>query len=399
MLTTDALNPVRRLNATDVLARAWGGAPLTASELIATTGLTRSTVIGVCDELVERGWFRELDNQRLAGEYSKGRPARRYALRADAGVVVGVDAGIHRLTVFVNDMLGERLVQRSVQVDHARTDPTRRLDEIEGAVLAALREAGVASSAVLAVAVGVPAPVDAEGYSPGGDDDFWKRMNPPFTERFAARGWVTLVDNDANLAALAEGWTGAGAGVRNYLALLSGERLGAGVVIDGALLRGVHGRVGEMRFLDLLVGVGSADGIGLLARRWASEALRRIGREPSALDRIPVDALTAPEVFAAAATGDPLAADVITRIGERMTVVFAALADLLDVEVIILAGAAAASAAPVLEYAARELPAIAHDPVPVLRASTLGETVVAVGAVRRALSWVQEHALELRLPA
>lgn len=392
-------NPVRRLNAMDVLARAWSGDPLTASDVMVATGLTRSTVIGVCDELVDLGWLRELDNQRVAGEYSKGRPARRYALRADAGVVVGVDAGIHRITVFVNDLLGERVAQRNVQVDHAQTDADRRLDEIEGAVLGTLREAGVAPTSVLAVAIGVPAPVDADGHSPRGDDDFWQRMNPPFAARFAARGWETLIDNDANLAALAEGWTGAGAGVGNYLALLSGERLGAGVVIDGALLRGVHGRVGEMRFLDLLVGVGSADGIALLARLWATEGLQRIGREPSALDRIPVESLTAPEVFAAAATGDAFAQDVVTRIGERMTIVFAALADLLDVEVIILAGAAAASAGPVLQHATRELPSIVHEPAPVLRASALGEKVVAVGAVRRALSWVQEHALELRLPA
>lgn len=391
-------NVIRQLNATEILRHAWSGAPMTANDLIAATGLTRSTVIGVCDELVERGWLEELENQRAAGEYSKGRPARRYALRSAAGAVIGVDAGIHRITVFVNDLLGGRLAQRSVHVDHGNLSVDRRLDEVEGVILATLRDVGTPIE-VLAVTVGVPAPVDAEGTSPHGDGGFWQRMNPPFAERFRDRGWTTMIENDANLAALAEGWTGAGAGVSNYLALLAGERLGAGVVIDGALLRGMRGRVGEMRFLDLIVGVGSADGIALLARRWATEALQRVGREPSALDAVPLAELVAPEVFAAAAVGDPIASDVIQRIAERMTVVFAAVADLLDVELIILAGAASSSAEPILEYARRELPSLAHEPVPQVVASHLGENVVAIGAVRRALSWVQEHALEIDLPA
>ncbi|NQX11036.1 ROK family protein [Microbacteriaceae bacterium VKM Ac-2855] len=395
---TGSPNVIRQLNATEVLRHAWNGTVFTANDLIAATGLTRSTVIGVCDELVDRGWLEELENQRAAGEYSKGRPARRYALHSSAAAVVGVDAGIHRVTVYVSDLRGEKIAERSLPVDHATISAERRLDEIDGAILATLRDAGIRTDDVLAAAVGVPAPVNTAGFSPSGDGGFWARMNPPLQERFAARGWTTLVDNDANLAALAEGWTGAGAGVASYLALLSGERLGAGVVVDGALLRGVHGRVGEMRFLDLLVGVGSADGIALLARRWAADGLRRVDRARSALDRVPLESLSAPEVFAASAAGDPLAREVIERIGERMTVVFAALADVLDVELIILAGATAAAAGQVLARAERELPALAHEPVPKLRASTLGETVVAVGAVRRALSWVQEHALELALP-
>ncbi|MCU1442685.1 MAG: hypothetical protein JWQ59_835 [Cryobacterium sp.] len=50
----------------------------TASDLMSTTGLTRSTVIGVCDELVRVGWLNELGDARAVGDYQKGRPARRY---------------------------------------------------------------------------------------------------------------------------------------------------------------------------------------------------------------------------------------------------------------------------------------------------------------------------------
>ena len=56
--------------------------------------------------------------------------------------------------------------------------------------------------------------------------------------------------------------------------LLAGGRLGAGVVIDGRLLRGAHGGAGEMVALDRVVGVESANGIGLRLTDWAREAAR-----------------------------------------------------------------------------------------------------------------------------
>ena len=83
-------------NATEVLRGVWSAESFTASDVIAATGLTRSTVLGLCADLLARGWIQELEDSRAAGQYSKGRPARRYAFCSRAGYVVGVDAGQHR---------------------------------------------------------------------------------------------------------------------------------------------------------------------------------------------------------------------------------------------------------------------------------------------------------------
>jgi predicted NBD/HSP70 family sugar kinase len=389
----------RRRSALEVLDGAFSGDPFTASDLIAATGLTRSTVIAVCDDLIELGWLEELENQRAAGDYVKGRPARRYALRRLAGVVVGVDAGQHSIDVVVSDLLGGTVARRVEPVDHERIEDLpheRRRADIERVLDRALREAGVDDSAVLAVTLGVPAPVDALGASPADANGFWAAMNPDLIEHFSARGWSPVVDNDANLAALAEGWRGAAVGCDDYLTLLSGERLGGGVVLGGTLLRGARGLTGEMRSLDLVDGVGSAEGLALLARTWAGEALARRDRPASLLDRF--EHPGAEQVLDAALAGDALAVAVVDRLADRLTRIAATLVNLLDVSLLVVGGALASSAGPLLAEVSDRLASHVHAPVPRLLPSTLGDRAVALGAVRAGLDRVRADPLALRLP-
>ena len=103
---------LRRVNARRVLEFAWRTGAFTASDVMTATGLTRSTVIVVCDELVRQGWLAELGDARAVGDYTKGRPARRYALRDLAGVVVGIDAGYEHIAATVADLRGRPSVAR-----------------------------------------------------------------------------------------------------------------------------------------------------------------------------------------------------------------------------------------------------------------------------------------------
>ncbi len=70
--------------------------------------------------------------------------------------------------------------------------------------------------------------------------------------------------------------------IGNVATLLSGERLGAGLIVDGRLLRGARGGAGELRALDLIGDAGSSYGFGALARQWAQEmvAAHRGDRNP-----------------------------------------------------------------------------------------------------------------------
>ncbi|TDN41882.1 putative NBD/HSP70 family sugar kinase [Curtobacterium flaccumfaciens] len=360
----------------------------TATEAMDATGLTRSTVLGACEELVRLGWVRELDDARAAGEYRMGRPARRYELDTDAGVVVGVDAGQHRVTALVADLRGAVLGRAAGTLGESGLDVPVRLRVLAETVAAALADAAVDPARVLVTVVGIPAPVDAAGASPG-DGGFWDRMNPGFGDDVP--GDRVVVENDANLAALAERPS---SGEASFAALLSGERFGAGLVVDGVLLRGAHGGAGEMRVLEIVDGVGSSDGIGATARKLVVEAADAGG--------LPIGGPLGPEsdaaaVFAAARTGDSVAVSIVDRLGDRLARVCVLLASLLDIDRVVVAGAIAEPAAAVIERARDLLDGGHFDPVPEIVASSLGADVVVLGAVEHAVDAVRADPLSFPL--
>lgn len=385
---------LRHTNAAAALRLVWDRETFTASDVMAGTGVTRSTALALCDELVTRGWVRELDDARTAGEYRMGRPARRYAFDTHGGHVVGVDAGQHHVTASVADLRGAVLA-RSERRLRADASPATRVRTVRQAIDDALARRGDPVGPVLATVIGVPAPTDAEGASPPGDRaHFWARMNPALTEEFAEYGQSVTVENDANLAAVAEWTIGGGAGLSSFATLLSGERFGAGLIIDGNLLRGHRGGAGEMRFLDLVGGVGSADGLASVARELVRRAADA-GDLPagSTLRKTDPSTLDAADVFAAAQDGDAVAVAIVDQLADRLARVCAVIASLLDVERIVVGGALAPALGPVVEQAAERLATYIHPPVPAVVPSSLGSDSVHVGAVRRALAIVRENPL------
>jgi predicted NBD/HSP70 family sugar kinase len=396
---------MRTLNARHVLEHAWHANVFTASDLMATTGLTRATVIGVCDDLVELGWLDELGNARVGGDYSKGRPARRYALRDRAAGVVGVDAGYDRMSATIADLRGHVLGRAEARIPAGTPQSVDRLaDAAVRRRLArsvfdrALAESGIDASTVLAVTIGVPSPIDAAGDSPSHPTGFWQLMNPGLLDVFAACAPIVTVENDANLAAIAERSSSDGLGrdADSYIALLVGEGIGAGLMIDRRLVRGRRGGAGEMRFLDYVDGVRSANGLALMARQWAGQAIRSGNLPPeSPLARLDPEALTEREVTDAATAGDEAASGILERLAERLARICIVLGDLLDVECVIVGGAVTASLPTVIERAARLIAASGDPTAPELLPSALGLEAVGTGAVEHALSLVREQALDL----
>lgn len=430
---------MRRANRQALLQHALGAEAFTAADAMAATGLTRATVLGVCAELEQAGWLEEAPAER-DGAAPRGRPARRFSLRARAGILLAVDAGQHTLAAHAADLRGrelaaERLVledaplvgddleagaaaaERRLEalralldrvsaragargpVDAARAegshDAAGAVDALTAAGAAGAADGrGTAGAPRLLTVVGVPAPVDAEGRSPSGDAGYWPAMNPGLVD---ALDGPVLVENDANLAALAERAHLAlsGADADHLAALLMGERFGAGLVVDGRLLRGADGGAGEMRFLDAVLGDHrGADGVAALARRWALEALEA-GETSAALSALPPAELGAKDVFLAARDGDALARAVLERIGDRLARIAMILSSLIAVDTVVVAGAIAEAIDPVLEHAREALPRIGTPPLPQLRASSLGRDVVVRGALELALTRLREDPLAL----
>ncbi|MDP3950116.1 ROK family protein [Microbacterium sp.] len=381
-----------RASVSAVLDFAWDAGEFTATDVMATTSLTRSTAIDAIDTLLGAEVLRELPNARAAGSYRSGRPARRFALSADLGVVVGIDAGDTHLAVTIADPLDRTLVHHRVEIAPTQSADERRATIIEQ-LRAALDEAGIPRDRVLALCVGVAAPVDRMGISPPHPDGFWERTNPGLAE--ALRDWAPVVEikNDAQLAAIAEGAVGAAIGCRDYVALLASERFGGGVVVDGHVLHGAHGGVGEGIMFDHIVGVGSAFGLRYAVQDQVRAAVqsREIAGD-SALGRLVDRRHIDPRlVLTLAASGDADAVLITDRVGATVARIVGVLGSMYDPSRVIVCGAVAESIEPVLTAARRILPDELHLPAPEILASTLGAEVVSVGAIATARRAARER--------
>ena len=379
---------LRRVNARSILGVIRTTEVATGTELMARTGLTRASVIAVCEDLIRRGWIRELEarDEEQPGSPRKGRPARRFELNSGAGYVLGLDIGAATTTVAVADLRGSILGRSSESFRAADIPAEERIDVVDRACRRALSAAGTGPDKVLAVGAGIAAPVDRAG-NVLVTQHFWSLFDVGLRAALKdLHGWTVLLENDANLAALGERWRGSGAGVDDFVVLLAGERLGAGVMESGRLLHGRGGAAGEMGYLDLVEGVGSSDGIASLARQWSAA-----GGGPAA-----GGAASARRVFEDAAAGDPAALAILARISDRMARVIATVSSFVNPEQVVIGGAVAASAGVLLPGITALLPRFTATP-PRVTVSPLGDAIVTVGAVRHALDYVEANAPELKL--
>ncbi|WP_265444702.1 ROK family transcriptional regulator [Flexivirga meconopsidis] len=346
------------------------GSPAAAGDVVAATGLSRPTVLTACDDLVAAGWVREVPGVTSG----RGRPARTFEIDPDAGFVAGVDLGLGRVRVAIADLAGRIRHSSSVAIS-----PTAGGRARIGAInkqLSALR-AKLPEHRLLAVAIGLPAPV--HGAEIIADEDFLGDLpRAGLSDKVArAQGAPVVLHNDANLAALAERAGGVAQGSDNLVALLAGERLGAGVVCDGRLLHGSRGGAGEIGGAGLLRGVEGTLGVGYLVRQAAAPR-----------------GMTDPATVFDLATKDVATRRLVERAVRPVARVIASLHLLLDPEVIVISGAVAGAPGLIaaLEAGLPQMEELQRRPV-TLRASTLGGTAVVHGGVAAASSYAWERLL------
>ncbi|WEH43028.1 ROK family protein [Streptomyces sp. NBC_01218] len=362
---------LRRINSAVVLHALRGAEFPTLSDLTRITGLSRPTVEGVVEGLFEVGLVVEaLPDEGEARR--QGRPARRFRFRAEAGHLLGIEIGPHRVSALISGLDG-RIIgagQRAVSETAPADD---RLDQVRAMIADLLRRAGVARSSVRAVGVGSPGIVEADGTVrlgtalPG-----WTGL--PLGERLRRSfRCPVLVENDANTAAVAEHWKGAATETDDIVFVLAGLSPGAGSLIGGRLHRGYGGAAGEIGALHLL------------GRDVTPEHLLSTTDTP--LD--PLDEPAVAEVFTKARQGDSQAQEAVQRFIQRLVHDVAALVLALDPEIVVVGGWAAGLDG-VLDPLRSELARFCLRP-PRVALSLLGEAAVATGALRLALDHVEEQ--------
>jgi len=205
--------------------------------IAALTGLTRATVSALVDDLIAGGLLIEHDPAPRTGA---GRPAAGLALNADGPAALGLEINVDYLAACVVDLTGSvrhRIVAHGDQRPLSAADSLQALDALAAQARAAAEGEGLT---LAGAALAVPGLVAADGLVRVAPNLGWQDVDVPALLPGLA-GLPLIVDNEANLAALASA-----EGERTFL-YVSGEiGIGAGIVLDGELYRGVRGWSGEI---------------------------------------------------------------------------------------------------------------------------------------------------------
>ena len=222
--------------------------PLTAGQLKELTGMSRPSVADLVERLQESGLIAVVGE---SGGDRRGPNARVYGIVADRAYVAGLDVRIESIGVEIADLLG-RTVARAERPVPPGADPAAIIEDGVALLLGAARRAGAA--ALHTVAFGAPGLIDpgTGRLNPSGALPAW---HADLVDEVRKRlGVPVLLENEANLAAVAEHRTRGGDGDDTFVLLWIGGGVGAGVMLDGRLRRGVTGGAGEVGFLPVSPG-------------------------------------------------------------------------------------------------------------------------------------------------
>ncbi|WP_078897318.1 ROK family transcriptional regulator [Streptomyces rimosus] len=366
--------------------------PLTAGELKAGTGLSRPTVADLVERLQAAGLIAVVGE---SGARRRGPNARLYGIVAGRAHLAAVDLRTDSATVAVADLLGRVQAETAVPVEPGM-DPAQAAANGVAALEKLLGAAGAARPHT--VAVGAPGLVD------------------PATGRFRGTEWVpawhtalvtalgawpaapVLLENEVNLAAIAEQRDGSARDRDTFVLLWLGHGTGAAVVLDGRLRRGASGGTGEIGFLPvpgtggLPTAAGCDGGFHSLAGSAAvCELAAEYGIEGAGFsDTADPGAPPAEALVRAAVRAGGAGAAFLDALAARLALGAAAVCAVLDPGCVVLGGETGraggdALAERVADHLARMSPL--HTEV---RAGTVGGRAVLRGAVLAAMDAAQD---------
>ena len=378
--------------------------PIARVSIAQRTGLSRTTVSSIIETLIKEGFVRE--GSLLDASPTGGRRAILVHFNADAGYVLGVDAGRTHFTVIATNLAAEVIARHSGPFDATR-GPDICLPELVRELREFTRREGISWDRIIGVGMGIPGPMDAR---------LRKLISPP-----RMPGWDGVdirqilrrelnvpiyLDNDANMGALGESRFGAGRKVSELAYIKVGTGIGCGLVINGVVYRGSRGSAGELGHVTIdadgplcecgnrgcletlagapVIGCDAANGTSLNRQR-DREGLPPIKPAAHADMRAPMDAA---DVVRAALEGDAASQAAIERAGELIGVALAGLINLFNPSLVLLDGGVARAGdlliQPVIQaMKSRSLSAASASTR--VAGGALGDSAIALGGVATVL--------------
>lgn len=362
--------------------------PLTAAQLKTLTGLSRPTVADLVERLRGAGLIHVVGE---SGVVRRGPNAKVYGIVADRAHLAALDVRTGSVSVVVADLLGASLAEATLPI--AEDTGTGAAVEQSFALLErTAREAG--SVPLHSVGIGAPGLIDpatGELRDSSGLPAWHRGLVRVLQQRLPA---TVLVENETNLAAVAEHRAGAARDRETFVLIWLGQGIGAAVMLDGRLRQGASGGAGEIGFLPvpgvagLPSAVGCEGGFHSLAGSAAlCELAARHGIEP------PREASQEATAVAAVRTalesgerGEPF----LGELADRLALGAAAVVSVLDPGCVLLAGAVGRAGGAGLAARVEERLALMSPLRTEVRAGSLGDGAVLRGALIAAKDAAQD---------
>ncbi len=329
------------------LIRSYG--PISRVELATRTGLTQATLSGVARALLADGLVAEAGRAQSTG----GKPRTNLQLVSGARFAVGVQLGSESNSFVAVDLAGS-VVGRMRTVGVSASTPADALRDIGETILALLSGVDVDPSKVVGVGLVAPGPIDVDGGTFLGAPQLKGWKNVPARERLAeAVGIPVILDNDASAAALGDFWSGDLPDVHAHATIYMGQGIGAGLLLNGTVLRGASSNSGELGQTILDTSGGRLCTLQELAAPLAvvQNALTRVyvDERYGLTESDPVGGFR--RLAVGAARGDKEAAALLQGSADYLAIAVTNLAAILDLDSVSLAGPAFADAGDIYVHA------------------------------------------------
>ena len=287
-------------------------------------------------------------------------------------VLFGVDIGGTAIKFGIFDIEGTLHKDWEIPTDRSEQG-AHILEQIALSIESVIQKVGMEYSQIAGIGLGVPGPVLESGEVVNAPNLGWQNWNVK-EELEQMSGLRVCVANDANVAALGEVWAGSGKGCENLVLLTLGTGVGGGIVQNGRLVYGSNGGGGEIGHMCVnpsetvpcscgkygcLEQYASATGVVRLARTCALDADREeaSGQELPEQEeillagrQIPLEILTAKDVWDAVKMQDPIACQAAEIFGEKLGLALANLAVVLNPEQFLLGGGMSRAGEVMLPY-------------------------------------------------
>jgi len=332
---------LRRRNMALVMQALAAGEKNTRAAVAADVGLTRATVSTLVDELLAAGLVEERGAQRPG---TVGRPGTALALAETGPAGLGAEVGVDHLAACVVDLRGTvRCRAEAPAANRGRPAPAV-LSELADLAANVTREAAGLGLYPVGTTVAVPGLVGRDRRTVLRAPNLgWEQV-----EVAEALGPDTVVENEANLGALAELWLGGHDRLADFVHVSAEIGIGAAVVVEGRLFRGARGFAGELGHVPVRPD-------GPLCSCGAHGCLETFAGEEAVLRAAGVTAGRGPALRAAADAGDPAALHALEEAGAALGIALSGAVNLLDPQAVVVGGPLADLAPWLLPGVRREL--------------------------------------------